>query len=287
MGHTTQKGSRASVGGGHLEALWALVPPGSHVVESSTKTVITRSFPELSELVLVPLFDVHVGMAQSRMDLFEEVCAAVLSIPNAYVILGGDLMEAATKDSPGNAVFAQTKGIQEQADYLQDLLTPLAHSQRILVGIPGNHERRLTRSNDYDPMATIAKSLGFPYEIGGQAYIHLLVGSQRYTIFAYHGKGSAATIPARVNKALALRSIFPDAHLYLTGHTHQPFTVKVAWPRLHPDGRMVMQYQYLVSVPSFVEYFGSYAEEEASFPVPTGFGYITLSGHAERVTIVQ
>lgn len=254
-------------------------------VAPDSKRLLTYNFSHLPELLLLPLFDVHVGMAQARLDLLEEICNALLPIPNAYAILGGDLMEAATKDAPGNASFTQTKRIQEQADYLQDLLTPLAKAGRILAGIPGNHERRLIKSVDYDPMATIAKSLGFPYESGGQAYLQLQVGSCGYLVFAYHGRGSAATVGARVNQALKLRSIFPDAHLYLTGHTHQPFVAKVGWPRADGSGQLRTQHQYIVSVPSFVEYFGSYAEADAATPLPVGFTYLKLGGMSERIEV--
>ena len=80
-------------------------------------------------------------------------CRQIASDQNAYIILGGDLMNNATRSSVSN-VFEERIRPRDQKKQLVTLLEPVR--DRILCMVSGNHERRSGKDADDDPTYDIA-----------------------------------------------------------------------------------------------------------------------------------
>ena len=133
---------------------------------------------------IVPLFDVHAGHRASDLGLFQSYVDYILNTPDTYTVLGGDLHESATAISIGMGMQKEEDHLAGQRDYLQRVLEPLAREGKILLGIPGNHEQRVSNFNGDCPMRELCRDLGVPYA-GYQAYLRLRVGDQKYDIVVF------------------------------------------------------------------------------------------------------
>jgi predicted phosphodiesterase len=89
---------------------------------------------------LVTLSDLHVGMGERNY--IKSIVDFILSVPNMYVVLGGDAVNNTTKTSKGTVVEEYATG-QEQLNMLVEYMKPLVEEKRIVaVCGGGNHERR-------------------------------------------------------------------------------------------------------------------------------------------------
>ena len=101
--------------------------------------LIVRHFPKNDDIRIYPIADVHFGAIECMEGEWQRFCNNLLSDPNAYVVLCGDLINNATRSSVSN-VFEDRLRPREQKKLMAELLTPL--KDRILCALPGNHERR-------------------------------------------------------------------------------------------------------------------------------------------------
>ena len=94
---------------------------------------------------LVVLSDIHQG-ANDR-NYLQSIVSFILSIPNCYVIIGGDSTDTITRTSKGVPKDEWCTG-DEQFYTLVDDLKPLVENDRIIaIGESGNHGDRLYDSS--------------------------------------------------------------------------------------------------------------------------------------------
>ncbi len=86
--------------------------------------MIIHKFPDRKDLLIYPVSDVHLGAAEHMEREWESFCKQILYQKNVYVILGGDLINNATKNSVSN-VFDETMRPREQKKRMVELLTPI------------------------------------------------------------------------------------------------------------------------------------------------------------------
>jgi len=135
---------------------------------------------------IVPIGDSHVGSSTFDEPAFDRVIEWTKK-NNALWIGIGDLMEIATKGSPGAGVFEQVMQPQKQIDYLIEKLKPIADTCMGLI--KGNHEERAFKNTGIDPMQIIANQLGVPYcgwEFFGIVSLDNKTVKMAYTIYAAH-----------------------------------------------------------------------------------------------------
>ena len=101
--------------------------------------MITHRFPERPDLDIIPVSDVHLGASEHMWQAWEDFRKQVLESPNTYLVLGGDLINNATRSSVSN-VFEETIRPRDQKRMMTAMLEPLR--DRILCAVTGNHERR-------------------------------------------------------------------------------------------------------------------------------------------------
>ena len=63
--------------------------------------IIQHKFPN-EDIVIYPISDVHLGAAEHLENEWNTFCKEILNQPNAYITLGGDLINNGTKNSVSN-----------------------------------------------------------------------------------------------------------------------------------------------------------------------------------------
>ena len=59
--------------------------------------MIIKKFPKNDDITILPIADVHLGALEYMADEWQAFCNKVLESPNTYIVLGGDLIDNATK----------------------------------------------------------------------------------------------------------------------------------------------------------------------------------------------
>ena len=129
------------------------------------------------------LSDLHIGIGNKQY--IKDIIEFISKMDNAYVIIGGDILNNTTKTSLGSVLEEYATG-EEQVNLAVELLKPI--KDRILAMIEGNHEHRTTDMSYISLTQMIATLLGIPdkykYEI---AIGYISVGSDNcYTYVDLH-----------------------------------------------------------------------------------------------------
>ncbi len=250
---------------------------------SDSKIVKVQRFsPKSGAINIVPLFDIHYGLKGCNKEKLQAYIDFILKNDDYYTFLGGDTCETATKDSVGLALQEEELHTGDQRRELTDLLRPLAEKDKILFGIPGNHEMRGHRFNGDNPLIEICYDLGVPY-LGFQAYLNIFVNDINYRIMGHHGTGGGRTIGAKINSASRMKNV-AVSDLYVSGHSH----IRAAWDEsiVHIDGDKAKKERIVFVIGgSLVDYFGLYSEEGMLTPGVTGCVLITLFGDRKYISV--
>ena len=175
-----------------------------------------------THLYLLPVSDLHIGDPACDLEKFFRYREWIESVPNAYIMMNGDIMDSATKNSVGD-VYTATMKPGDQLALAVKIFTPV--KDRILAVISGNHENRIKRETGIDVCQILAQELN-SYYAGDEIYLKLRFGHWRrngkpmvYTIYATHGWGSGRTAGSKVNNLQKLADI-AIADVYIASHTH-------------------------------------------------------------------
>lgn len=81
--------------------------------------------------------DIHLGHPNCEIERAKSMLNFALK-NHVYVMLMGDLLESATRDSVGDGVYHQHSNPQEQMDEMIEILRPLADAGLIIGLLQGN-----------------------------------------------------------------------------------------------------------------------------------------------------
>jgi len=184
--------------------------------------IIIKDLAQFNQVYLVPLADWHIGDRNAAIDVIEGYIDWVAERDNAFVILNGDLINAATKESSAELYDDLTTPDQSYQKVLE-LCQPI--KDKILMITRGNHEEAIYRKVGADYMARLGYDLDVPYKPdGGMVGLRLSISDKNSHIgmcwiYATHGWGGARTIGAKVKKAQDLMQV-AEAHVYVLSHDH-------------------------------------------------------------------
>lgn len=234
---------------------------------------------ELKRVELMHLTDLQIGSKGFKRARFVEYRDWLLSEPNRFVFLGGDIIDAATVLSVASP-YENTKEPMYQAEEAVELLKPLAQADRLLGYVGGNHERRTCKAWG-DSAYGIAKELRVPYSRGVQ-HIDIHYGEHKpFKVSLWHGVGGARTKGA---KAQMLHRFMgqADSQLYLVGHLHDALML-MDWRQIRKGKSIKLTKIAGCMSSSFQAYWNSYAETYAMAPSDTMMARCVLdpSGHWE------
>lgn len=199
---------------------------------------IRCDLPFAENIEIHPMADLHMGDSLSDFKLIMQRIEYIKNTPNAYCILGGDLMDTAIASSVGDTYGANLKPM-EQLKQCVKIFEPI--KDKILCVIPGNHENRVYRFDGIDITEMMCAQLGIPEKYSPTtALLFIRFGKANhgrngrpmyYTMYVCHGAGGGRKEGGKVNRLADLAGIV-DADIYLHHHTHLPLVFKNSFYRV-------------------------------------------------------
>lgn len=256
--------------------------------------MIVHHIPENHDIHLHYVADVHLGAQEHMTREWEEFCAKILDDPYAYIILGGDLINNATRSSVSN-IFDETMRPREQKKIMLEMLTPLR--DRILAAVPGNHEGRSGKDADDDPMYDIMCKMDLEdYWRENIAFVKIQIGKesersehfQTYMVVAMHGTGGGILPGAIINRNERFGYVLDGADALLVGHSHKPMVSQPGKILIDTRNNMVSIKPLKVIVATSWMNYGGYAMRKQMLPNSHAPQIITLhSGKHKKISVTM
>jgi hypothetical protein len=215
------------------------------------------------EVRIVAMGCIHHGAAGCDEKLADFWYNYVLNTPNAYCVLGGDLVDSIHErdkryldEEVAPWCFGKRWGgtlIDRQYHYALAKWKPLAEAGKILWIHSGNHEHKLKTqasrdltldwSRELTKMSEAAGHRAVPYA-GLSALTNLIVrpdrangGSYRLSFFTQHGGGGAVSDGGIINKASSMLTAY-DVDVALMWHVHRQMHLRVPMWSITDTGRL-------------------------------------------------
>lgn len=259
--------------------------------------MIVHQFDTPDDIVIYPISDVHLGAMEHMERQWSQFCIDLLEQPNAYITLGGDLINNATRTSVSN-VFDETMRPREQKKIMVEMLTPI--KDRILCAVTGNHERRSGKDVDNDPTYDIMTKLDLEHLYRENiAFIKIQIGKRKnekgqwktsaerpvYTLCVTHGAGTGMLTGSSVNRTERFGYLLDGCDIFISGHTHKPYVTQPSKIKIDTRSNKVTIVPFkVVSASSWLNY-GGYAAQKLLNPTSHAKQIITLSGYKKDIKI--
>ena len=255
--------------------------------------IITHHFPDNRDITLYPISDVHLGASEHMEREWDDFCRMIAETPNAYIILGGDLINNATRNSVSN-VFEETMRPREQKKLIAEMLMPIR--DRILCSVSGNHERRSGKDADDDPTYDIMCKLDLEHLYReNMAFVKLQIGNKEgngyknptYMLTVTHGAGGGMLTGGSVNRNERFGYVIDGMDCLIVGHTHKPFVTQPSKIKIDPyNNKVDIKPFKVVSSSSWLKY-GGYAAQKMLLPSSHAPQVITLCGNRKDIKVTM
>ena len=262
---------------------------GDHTL--SDFDLITHKFPSRNDITIYPIADVHLGAPECMQSEWERFCQMVRNDPTAYVVLGGDLIDNATKGSVGNVYEARMRPAEAKR-LMANMLEPIR--DRILCAVTGNHERRSSKDVDDDPVYDIMTKLDLEDVYRENiAFVRIQMGEPRgygktnptYILVVAHGSGGGGLTGSAVNRGERFGYVLDGADVLIIGHTHKPFVTQPTKIKIDAQhGYVRLRPFKVISATSWLEY-GGYAAQKLLLPSSHCLHSITLCGKRKEMVV--
>jgi predicted MPP superfamily phosphohydrolase len=246
---------------------------------------IRCDLPYAEQIEVHPMADLHIGDNNSDFKLIMERIDYIKKTPNAYCVLGGDLMDAAIASSIGDTYGANLQPM-EQLKQCVKIFDPI--KDKILCVLPGNHENRVYKTDGIDLTEIMCAQLGIPEKYSPTtALLFIRFGKQRhggstgrpflYTAYVTHGSGGGRKEGGKVNRLADLASIV-DADIYIHAHTHLPLVFKESFFRVSGGNSSVALVDKLFVNTAASLNYGGYGDKQGFKPASKSSPVIYLDG---------
>lgn len=255
--------------------------------------IITHHFPDNRDITLYPISDVHLGASEHMEREWDDFCRKIEETPNSYIILGGDLINNATRNSVSN-VFEETMRPREQKKLIAEMLMPIR--DRILCSVSGNHERRSGKDADDDPTYDIMCKLDLEHLYReNMAFVKIRFGKKEadgtknptYMLTVTHGAGGGMLTGGAVNRNERFGYVIDGMDCLIVGHTHKPFVTQPSKIKIDPyNNKVDIKPFKVVSSSSWLKY-GGYAAQKMLLPSSHAPQVITLCGNRKDIKVTM
>jgi len=260
------------------KADWLSLP-----IDERKKSNIINIKYNLDKLTLVCMGDEHIGSQFYDEETHlknVEWCYE----KNAPIILMGDEMETATRDSVGAGVFEQDEIVQEQLEKVERIYKPLADKKLILGVHIGNHEARLYNHSGINISKILAKLLNVKY-LGVGAITNIKVGKQNYTLYTTHGHSGSRLPHTKIKAVLDLANMV-DTDIYAMGHLHAlDHHIRNMYSFDKRSKTIKEKQKHFILTGSYLNHWGGYAHIRGLEPARKGSPKIKLSGLENRIRV--
>ena len=255
--------------------------------------LIQHKFAENNDIHIIPISDVHLGAAEHMQRKWELFCQEILTRPNTYITLGGDLINNATRSSVSN-IFEETMRPSEQKKIMAKMLEPLR--DRILCAVSGNHERRSLKDSDDEPTYDIMCKLDLEHlYLENIAFVKIQIGdingtgikNPTYVIAVTHGAGGGIYTGGSVNRNERFGYVVDGADCVIVGHVHKPFVTQPSKIFVDTHNNKISFKPFkVVSSTAWLD-FGGYAAQKMLLPSSHAAQTITLCGDMKKIEVTM
>lgn len=219
-------------------------------------------FPELDITIpddvespeLAPLYDVHCGSPEQDTALLDRHLDWIANTENVFTWDGGDVTENITDSKMGHTPLSN----EEQVYLATKKLAVVQH--KLWFKLAGNHEDRTYKHTNTSSSRRIADNLKTPH-FSGYCFCTIKWRGNNFRLLAHHGAGGGTTPGSQRNSARKeLAWAKPD--ILWTGHLHAPMADTVFLTDVdQKTGRVFERGAVVLISPSYLKYFGGYAEK--------------------------
>lgn len=255
--------------------------------------MITHEFNQ--PIVIYAISDVHYGALEHMNREWLAFCKMIQDTPNAYVILGGDMMNNSVRTCSFINPYDELVRPREQKEHLVRFLEPI--KDRILCAVGGNHEARTSKDTDIDLTYDIMCKLGIEdlYR-PNMAFMKVSLGHrkdnspiQSYTFAVTHGAGGGIYTGATVNRNERFGNVIEGLDCLIVGHTHKGTVSKPSKIVIDRKNSTVSMTHYtVISMVSWLNY-GGYALRKMLLPAHVADPQmlrLTMSQKHKRIEVV-
>lgn len=233
--------------------------------------MITHEFNK--PITIFPISDVHYGALEHLNKEWLDFCKMVEQTPDAYVILGGDLVNNNVRTCGFINPYDELVRPREQKHRMVEFLEPI--KDRILCAVSGNHEARSMKDDDIDITYDIMEKLDIEdlYRTN-MAFMKVSLGHrkddstpiQSYTFAVTHGAGGGIYTGATVNRNERFGNVIEGLDCLIVGHTHKGTVSKPSKIVIdRKNNKVSMSHYTVISMVSWLNY-GGYAMQKMLLP---------------------
>lgn len=239
------------------------------------KQIFSNYKGDHKSIYIIPLSDLHIGHIYHDREVLNQTLRFIDKNRNrCRIFLLGDLLEAATKTSPGRAVYDTSYNTQKQYEEIVEIFKPYADI--IDVIITGNHEERIAKDSSIEILKEFAHRIDRP-EIFAEysSLVNVNVGNLMYSFFVWHGATGSTKEAGAINSMLSMREK-ALAHCYMMGHTHKLLAInrKLAIPNPDSDKATELEQLFVNTGTSLGQ--GGYADMKGYPLQDIGFGAVQI-----------
>lgn len=257
--------------------------------------MIVRALPDANETRIFPVSDIHYGSIACAEKEWYDFCAKIAKDKNAYIILGGDLINNNTRSSVGSP-FEDVIRPRDQKREMVRFLTPLR--DKILCAVSGNHERRSLKDADDDPLYDIMAKLDLEDMYReNTAFLKIKIGNRSteqnkamaaYVLAVTHGSGGGMYTGASVNRNERFGTMIDGIDALIVGHAHKGAITKPSKIVVDVRNELITVRPFTVVGCTAWQNWGGYAAQKMLQPSATDRQYLVLTGdyRDKRLTVV-
>lgn len=233
--------------------------------------MVTHHFD--NAITIFPISDVHYGALEHMNKEWQNFCKMIEETPNAYIILGGDLVNNNVRTCGFINPYDELVRPREQKHRMVEYLKPI--KDRILCAVSGNHEARSLKDDDLDITYDIMTKLDIEdlYR-PNMCFMKVSLGHrkhdgtpiQSYTFGVTHGAGGGIYTGATVNRNERFGNVIEGLDCLIVGHTHKGTVTKPSKIVIdRKNNKVTMSHYTVISMTSWLNY-GGYAMQKMLLP---------------------
>lgn len=241
------------------------------VIKASNFTPILQKNYDLSEhdeIFLYNIGDLHLGNVGSNIDKAMRHLKTIKYLPNAFIIIGGDLMDNSNGLGKGDPMQS-TMAIMDQQQFVYKLFGDPELREKILLVLSGNHESGdRTKLTGIDTLYAPASLLGLSDKYANHmAQVNISLhsnlakdGKAQFSLLTRHGSGRSGGEGAIIDQMNRFQNNYsPSSDMVVQFHTHKSINAIIPSYEETPTGQSVHKDTNIFSVPSYLnicEYTG-------------------------------
>lgn len=250
-------------------------------------------FPDNKDLTLYPISDLHIGARECMINVWGDFKRKLLSEPNSYITIGGDMMNNGLKNSVTN-VYDEMMRPREQKRWLVDQLYDI--KDRILCVVPGNHEGRSDKEVDDNPLYDVCCKLDIEDKFRENGAVMIIrignvkgsgIKNPTYTGCVIHGSGGGFLTGSAVNKNERFGYAFDGLDFLIVGHTHKPVNSIPSKIVIDKHNKKVSLRPFRVITSTAWLTYGGYALRKQLLPTSHTLTRLTLFGNEKKMEVTQ